>query len=169
MIYPRCSPRSQVTGGSCVVVRGSQSRETRTSLYLPTLTLPPMLGYERDHTVILRSTVSYSPCPRVTRILPSTCMASFLPIIKDLIPIVMPSSVHVTKSTALDEGTGQTEGMIRQGAIIDKSVKICASGELACRLICILFLYKLCNFPKQAATLLFRIRQQTLPTSPHLP
>ncbi|TVY21762.1 hypothetical protein LARI1_G001226 [Lachnellula arida] len=43
----------------------------------------------------------------------------------------MPSSVHVTKSTALDEGTGQTEGMIRQGAIIDKSDKICASVMIA--------------------------------------
>ncbi|TVY37486.1 hypothetical protein LOCC1_G006194 [Lachnellula occidentalis] len=43
----------------------------------------------------------------------------------------MPGSVQVTKSTALDEGTGQTEGMIRQGAIIDKSDKICASVMVA--------------------------------------
>lgn len=54
---------------------------------------------------------------------------SFLPIIKDLLPIVMPSSVQVTKSTELDAGTGQTEGMIRKGAIVNKSDKICASGE----------------------------------------
>jgi hypothetical protein len=55
-------------------------------------------------------------------------MTSILPILKDIIPIIMPSSIHVTKSTELDAGTGQTEGMIRKGAIANKSDKICASG-----------------------------------------
>jgi len=59
-------------------------------------------------------------------------MTSLLPFLKDIIPIVMGSStVHVTKSTDLDEGTGQTEGMIRKGAIINKSDKICASVMIA--------------------------------------
>ncbi|KAG0645454.1 hypothetical protein D0Z07_8622 [Hyphodiscus hymeniophilus] len=43
----------------------------------------------------------------------------------------MPSTVHVTKSTELDTGTGQTEGMIRKGAIVGKSDKICASVMIA--------------------------------------
>jgi hypothetical protein len=56
-------------------------------------------------------------------------MSSLFPILKDLVPMIMPSSVHVTKATELDEGTGQTEGMIRKGAIINKSDKVCASGK----------------------------------------
>jgi hypothetical protein len=56
-------------------------------------------------------------------------MTSLLPIISDIIPMVMPGAVHVTKSTELDAGTGQTEGMVRKGAIINKSEKICASGS----------------------------------------
>jgi hypothetical protein len=56
-------------------------------------------------------------------------MSSLLPLLKDLVPIMMGSSpVYVKKSTDLDSGTGQTEGMIRKGAIINKSDKICASG-----------------------------------------
>ncbi|CZT10955.1 uncharacterized protein RAG0_15269 [Rhynchosporium agropyri] len=39
----------------------------------------------------------------------------------------MPSQVHVTKSTELDIATGQTDGMVRKGAIIKKSDKVCAS------------------------------------------
>jgi len=58
-------------------------------------------------------------------------MSSLIPIIKDLIPIIMPSEVQVTKSTELDSGTGQTEGMIRKGAIVNKSDKICASVMIA--------------------------------------
>lgn len=54
---------------------------------------------------------------------------SYLPIVKDLIPMIMPSQVHVTKSTDLDSGTGQTEGMIRKAAIVEKSDKLCASCE----------------------------------------
>jgi hypothetical protein len=58
-------------------------------------------------------------------------MTSLLPIISDIIPMVMPAAVQVTKSTDLDAGTGQTEGMIRKGAIINKSEKICASGPFS--------------------------------------
>ncbi|CZT09686.1 uncharacterized protein RCO7_03762 [Rhynchosporium graminicola] len=39
----------------------------------------------------------------------------------------MPSQVHVTKSTELDIATGQTDGMVRKGAIVKKSDKVCAS------------------------------------------
>jgi len=58
-------------------------------------------------------------------------MASAIPILKDLIPMIMPSSVHITRSTELDAGTGQTDGMIRKGAIVGKSDKICASVMIA--------------------------------------
>jgi len=58
-------------------------------------------------------------------------MASLIPVIKDLIPIIMPGEVQVTKSTELSEGTGQTEGMIRKGAIVGKSDKICGSVMIA--------------------------------------
>ena len=36
--------------------------------------------------------------------------------------------VHVTKASELHTNTGQTEGMVRQGAIIDKSDNLSASG-----------------------------------------
>lgn len=45
--------------------------------------------------------------------------------------MIMPGPVQVVKSTELDAGTGQTEGMIRKGAIIGKSDKICASVMIA--------------------------------------
>jgi hypothetical protein len=56
-------------------------------------------------------------------------MTSLLPIIEDILPIIMPSTVHVTKASELDAGTSQTQGMIRKGAIVGKSDKICASGK----------------------------------------
>lgn len=59
-------------------------------------------------------------------------MTSLLPIVKDILPIIMPGAVHVTKSEDIKESTGQTEGMIRKGAIVDKSDKLCASGTTPC-------------------------------------
>ena len=56
-------------------------------------------------------------------------MSAIIPILKDIIPMIIPSEVQVTKSTELDAGTPQTEGMIRKGAIIGKSEHICASGK----------------------------------------
>jgi hypothetical protein len=56
-------------------------------------------------------------------------MTSLLPIIQDILPILMPSAVHVTRATELDAATGQTDGMIRKGAIVGKSDKICATGQ----------------------------------------
>ncbi|KAK4697441.1 hypothetical protein P7C71_g638, partial [Lecanoromycetidae sp. Uapishka_2] len=43
----------------------------------------------------------------------------------------MAAPVHVTKASELHTNTGQTEGMVRKGAIIDKSDSICASVMLA--------------------------------------
>ncbi|MCJ1304294.1 hypothetical protein MMC08_007106 [Hypocenomyce scalaris] len=43
----------------------------------------------------------------------------------------MPGSVHVTKAADIKTSDGQTEGMIRQGAIIDKCDKVCASVMIA--------------------------------------
>lgn len=56
-------------------------------------------------------------------------MASLLPILSDIIPILMPGSVQVAKGSELEIGTDQTEGMIRKGAIVNKSHKLCASGR----------------------------------------
>ena len=44
---------------------------------------------------------------------------------------MMAAPVEVTKASEVHTHTGQTEGMIRQGAIIDKSDKICASVMIA--------------------------------------
>ena len=40
----------------------------------------------------------------------------------------MAAPVQLTKASELQTNTGQTEGMIRQGAIIDKSDNLSASG-----------------------------------------
>jgi hypothetical protein len=56
-------------------------------------------------------------------------MSSLIPILQDIIPMLRPGKVQVVKSTELDEGTGQTEGMIRKGAIVGMSDHLCASGE----------------------------------------
>lgn len=64
-------------------------------------------------------------------------MTSLLPILQDIVPIVMGgAAVHVTKSTELDAGTVQTEGMIRKGAIVNKSDKVCASGKSCSFCVC---------------------------------
>ena len=42
----------------------------------------------------------------------------------------MAGAVQVTRAASLTTSTGQTEGMIRQGAIVDQSDKLCASGTL---------------------------------------
>jgi len=42
----------------------------------------------------------------------------------------MPAPVHVTKAADIKESGGQTQGMIRQNAIVDISDKVCASGKI---------------------------------------
>lgn len=44
----------------------------------------------------------------------------------------MPREVQIVKSTDIETSTGQTEGMIRQGAIVDMSDKVCASSRVCC-------------------------------------
>ncbi|KAK4935114.1 hypothetical protein LTR66_015502 [Elasticomyces elasticus] len=39
----------------------------------------------------------------------------------------MPGEVHVTPASSLETSSGQTEGMIRQNAIVDLSDKLCSS------------------------------------------
>jgi hypothetical protein len=56
-------------------------------------------------------------------------MSSLIPFLQDIIPMLRPGKVQVVKSTELDEGTGQTEGMIRKGAIVGMSDHLCASGK----------------------------------------
>lgn len=41
----------------------------------------------------------------------------------------MAQEVQVTKASSLQTSGGQTEGMMRQGAITNQSDKICASGK----------------------------------------
>lgn len=55
-------------------------------------------------------------------------MASLIPVIKDILPIIHPGPVISVKSNELDDSTGQTQGMIRKGAIVGKCDKLCASG-----------------------------------------
>jgi len=43
----------------------------------------------------------------------------------------MPAPVHITKASELHINEGQTEGMVRKGAIVDKCDSICASVMLA--------------------------------------
>ncbi len=39
--------------------------------------------------------------------------------------------IHITRASDLDEDIGvNTEGMVRKGAIVDKSDKLCASGTI---------------------------------------
>jgi len=41
----------------------------------------------------------------------------------------MPGQVHVTRAVDIKTSGGQTEGMIRQNAIVDVSDKVCSSGK----------------------------------------
>ena len=43
----------------------------------------------------------------------------------------MPLPIHVTRASEIVTSGGQTEGMIRQNAIVDKADNICASVMLA--------------------------------------
>lgn len=56
-------------------------------------------------------------------------MSSLFSLLPDILPMIMPSSVHVTKATDLEaQRAGNDAPMIRQGAIIGKSDKMCATG-----------------------------------------
>ena len=42
----------------------------------------------------------------------------------------MPGAIHVTKAADIKTSGGQTEGMVRQNAIVDLADNICALGRL---------------------------------------
>ena len=46
--------------------------------------------------------------------------------------------VEVTKASELDEDTGQTDGMLRKRAIVDKVDSVCASGIVAASVSCLM-------------------------------
>ncbi|KAI9152025.1 cupin domain-containing [Paramyrothecium foliicola] len=55
-------------------------------------------------------------------------MASLLPIISDIIPMIIPSTTHVTRSRDLEPSHPTVEGpVIRRPAIVGKCDKMCAS------------------------------------------
>ncbi|KAI0473490.1 cupin domain-containing protein [Xylariaceae sp. FL0804] len=59
-------------------------------------------------------------------------MSSFLSLIPDLLPMILPSAVHVTRAADLQaQRDGKDAPMIRQGAVIGKSDKMCATVLVA--------------------------------------
>jgi hypothetical protein len=58
-------------------------------------------------------------------------MASLLPIISDIIPMIIPSTTHVTHARDLEPSHPTVEGpVIKRPAVVGKCDKMCASGEL---------------------------------------
>lgn len=63
---------------------------------------------------------------------------SFFSIIPDILPMILPSTVQVTKASELELQRAGTEApMIRQGAVIGKSDRMCATGRLDFLFACI--------------------------------
>lgn len=73
-------------------------------------------------------------------------MASLLPLIQDILPMILPSSIHITKASEVNPpsapaGRVRTEGsddatvtavgprVIHKDAVVNKTDKICASGK----------------------------------------
>jgi hypothetical protein len=57
---------------------------------------------------------------------------SFFSLLPDILPMILPSEVHVSKAEDLEaQREGNNEPMIRQGAIIGKSDKMCATLLIA--------------------------------------
>ncbi|KAK7914977.1 cupin domain-containing protein [Apiospora marii] len=54
---------------------------------------------------------------------------SIFSLLPDILPMILPSAVHVTKAEDLEaqRATGSNSGMVRQGAIVGKSDKMCAT------------------------------------------
>lgn len=59
---------------------------------------------------------------------------SIFSLLPDILPMILPSAVHVTKAEDLEaqRAAGSNSGMVRQGAIVGKSDKMCATGEWVC-------------------------------------
>jgi hypothetical protein len=73
-------------------------------------------------------------------------MASLLPLIQDILPMILPSSIHITKASEVNPPSApaeraRTEGsddatvtavgprVIHKNAVVNKTDKICASGK----------------------------------------
>lgn len=59
---------------------------------------------------------------------------SILALLPDILPMILPSPVQVTKASDLEaqRAGSRDSAMIRQGAVIGKSDKMCATGEHCC-------------------------------------
>lgn len=58
-------------------------------------------------------------------------MSGFFSLLPDLLPMIMPSEVQITKASELEaQRNGKNAAMIRQGAVVGKSDRMCATGEL---------------------------------------
>lgn len=54
---------------------------------------------------------------------------SIFSLLPDILPMILPSAVHVTKAADLEAQRADNDsGMTRQGALIGKSDKMCATG-----------------------------------------
>ncbi|KAI5864953.1 RmlC-like cupin [Durotheca rogersii] len=59
-------------------------------------------------------------------------MSSLFSLLPDLLPMIMPSEVHITKASDLEaQRSGKDAAMIRQGAVIGKSDRMCATVMIA--------------------------------------
>lgn len=57
---------------------------------------------------------------------------SIFSLLPDILPMILPSAVHVTKATDLEAQRADNDsGMVRQGALVGKSDKMCATGTYA--------------------------------------
>ncbi|KAK8061865.1 RmlC-like cupin [Apiospora phragmitis] len=54
---------------------------------------------------------------------------SIFSLLPDILPMILPSAVYVTKAKDLEaqRATSSSSGMVRQGAIVGKSDKMCAT------------------------------------------
>ncbi|KAI1088632.1 RmlC-like cupin [Rostrohypoxylon terebratum] len=58
-------------------------------------------------------------------------MSGFFSLLPDLLPMIMPSEVQITKASDLEaQRDGKNAAMIRQGAVIGKSDRMCASETI---------------------------------------
>ncbi|KAI6081348.1 RmlC-like cupin [Hypoxylon rubiginosum] len=59
-------------------------------------------------------------------------MSGFFSLLPDLLPMIMPSEVQITKASDLEaQRDGKDAAMIRQGAVIGKSDRMCATVLIA--------------------------------------
>ncbi|KAI1759306.1 RmlC-like cupin [Hypoxylon sp. FL1150] len=59
-------------------------------------------------------------------------MSGFFSLLPDLLPMIMPSEVQITKASDLEaQRDGKDAAMIRQGAVIGKSDRMCATVLVA--------------------------------------